>query len=499
MAAYDSQRTRPIDVCYGKTCEAVLSLVKAWATADGQPQMMWLSGLAGTGKSTLAKTIATWADDEDLLGSSYFFSRDVVELSKSSLVIPMIAYHLSKFDPSLAEYVTKRLVEKDNHVLYQEIEEQFRKLIEEPLCLTHALAIPRKRMLVVVDALDECNSPKAVGAIINCLSKLLSTSTSHIRLFLVGRPEKYIRDALYVHDQLHQNIVHHTVEDFVKTTDIEEYLHHELSKLGQTNWPKRDDFNSLVKYSGKLFIYASTAIGFVSGGRALGNPVQRLKMLLSFKPGEELEGAPYKQLDDLYLRILVEAVEDGSQVNSKAMARFRKILGTIVLLRDPLPVTSLAKLIEEDEQQIWTTLEYLGSILIVPPSNNRDTPPRFFHPSLPDFLTDAARCKDQRFFIDVPNLEAYLFRRCLEIITKGLSGNVEKEFIPVMSYTCEYWAYHLEKAHHGDAQVMAKLHLFIRCHLLKWIKIARILQGSCFPLFSSMEVARDWVVRMCNA
>ncbi|KLO07808.1 hypothetical protein SCHPADRAFT_632288 [Schizopora paradoxa] len=494
LATYDSQRPRPIDVCYGETCNAILEEIKAWADKDGQPQMMWISGLAGTGKSTVAKTIATWAAAKGILGGNYFFSRDMMELRKSSHVIPTIAYHLSAHDDSLTKHISKALVESNGHVLNQEITEQLRKLIEEPLRLANDPSISRKRTVLIIDGIDECDNPKDVETIIHCLSRLLSSpdlANTHIRILLVSRPEKHIREALLVHNQL---MIRYSVEDFVQTSDIEVYIHNKMSTIVWRNWPSEDDFNALVKSCGKLFIYASTAIGFIGDGRALRTPEESLQIILNIRSDDALDDMPYKQLDDLYSRILLEAVGNNAKAESKGMVRFRKILGSIVLLRDPLSVNSLSKLIEEEEGQIWNALKHLGSILIVPSEEDFKTPVRFFHPSLLDFLIDVNRC-NEKFFIDVSRLEANLFQRCVDVIvSKSLLGSVDEDFIPVMRYVCQYWGYHLEKVQDKNAQVVAKLDKFVRHHLLKWFRFARVLLRTCDPLFRCMEVARKWAL-----
>ncbi|KLO19747.1 hypothetical protein SCHPADRAFT_39143 [Schizopora paradoxa] len=453
--------------------------------------MMWISGLAGTGKSTVAKTIATWAAERGVLGGNYFFSRDMMELRKSSHVIPTIAYHLSDYDSSLTEHITRSLVERNGHVLNQEISEQFKRLIEEPLRLAFG---PRKRTLLVIDGIDECDNPKDVETIIHYLSSLLSSPdvpNTHIRILFVSRLERHIHDALHTHNQL---LIRFSVEDFVKSSDIEDYLRNGLSTIGRRNWPSENDFKMLVESCGKLFIYASTVIGFIGNGRALRTPEQSLRILLSIKAGDASDDMPYKQLDDLYSRILLEAVGNNSKAESKGMVRFRKILGMIVSLRDPLGVNSLSKLIEEEDGQIWNTLKHLCSILIVPPEEDSETPVRFFHPSLLDFLIDKNRC-NEKFFIDVSRLEAHLFQRCVDIIvSKGLLGTVDEDFIPVMCYACQYWGYHLEKVQDENGQVVAKLDKFVEHHLLKWFRFASVLLDSREPLFPCMEVARNWAL-----
>ena len=58
-----------------------------------------MNGLAGIGKSTIARTIAEGADHRGVLGASFFFSRQEKELSDAKLFIPTIAYQLAQSYP----------------------------------------------------------------------------------------------------------------------------------------------------------------------------------------------------------------------------------------------------------------------------------------------------------------------------------------------------------------------------------------------------------------
>ncbi|KLO07609.1 hypothetical protein SCHPADRAFT_641456, partial [Schizopora paradoxa] len=512
LAAYDSNRTRELIPCHPGTCEVILKEVKTWAMAEiggKQPQVMWLCGRAGTGKSTIATTIASWADKEKhFLGGNYFFSRDVEGLSSCSHVIPTIAYHLSEHlsehNPLFNEAVRSRLVARNGHVLNQKIEEQFENLIREPLRLTYNPRVPRERTLLVIDGLDECDDQRKLKDLINLLLSMLSPTNAHIRILLVSRPEKHIEDALSSEKGLHPHVVRHNVEDFVTTSDVEEYLRLELFKIGKADWPSGDDFNSLAESCGQLFVYASTVINFIREETALRNHKKSLQILLSVRLSSEGHGAAnaYRRLDELYLQILRVAVGDADEVDSEAMIRFRKALGTIALSRNPLSVSSIAHLIGVEEEEIWTILEFLRSVIIVPPqaSEDRKNPPRFYHPSLPEFLMDGGRCKDKRFFIAAPLMEAYLFQRCVDIVIKGSTGIVNEDYIPTMYYVCWFWGYHLGKVEYETEQVMTKLGEFVRRHLLKWIRFARMLFRLCDPLYGCMEAAQNWVVcdRQCK-
>ncbi|KLO07595.1 hypothetical protein SCHPADRAFT_945135 [Schizopora paradoxa] len=513
LAAYDVLRPRPIDTCYEGTCDNIQEKIKEWATCndDNGKQLMWLSGLAGTGKSTLAKTIATWADKEkNFLGSSYFFLRGDMKLGKPALVIPTIAYHLSGFDPSLTEHIEKRLEEKNGYILHQEFTEQFKKLIEEPLAQKPEL--PRKRALLIVDGLDECEDGVKLKVIINLLLSLPSPTNFHIRILLVSRPEKHILEALCIGSRFHPNVEHLAVEHFVERSDIEAYLRHGISEVTKSQngarfdiWPEEIHFQLLVDSCGKLFVYASTVIGFIDEGvRGLRSREESLDILLNVNPDGASDEEPYKNLDRLYQQILLTAVGgEETKLGSKRVQRLRKILEAIGSLRNPLGVRSISILLEEgeekqrlEERQIWNAVKLLSSVLIVPVEVDYNTPIRVFHPSLLDFLTDKGRCDDERFFIDVADhgREAILFQRCLEIIiSKGLSGQVDKTFFQVLEYACVFWGDHLEKASHEDAKVIKELEMFVKYHHLKWFRFARVFISKFEPLLRCLEIAQNWV------
>jgi hypothetical protein len=55
----------------------------------------WLSGLAGIGKSTIAKTVADRAEGRGMLGASFFFSRGDEPLRNPQLVFPTLAFQLA--------------------------------------------------------------------------------------------------------------------------------------------------------------------------------------------------------------------------------------------------------------------------------------------------------------------------------------------------------------------------------------------------------------------
>jgi hypothetical protein len=72
--------------CLEGTRIAVLDQVELWTRDPSRPPIYWLNGLAGTGKSTIAQTIAERMFADRRLGGSFFCSRDSADRSNLQLI-----------------------------------------------------------------------------------------------------------------------------------------------------------------------------------------------------------------------------------------------------------------------------------------------------------------------------------------------------------------------------------------------------------------------------
>jgi hypothetical protein len=134
------------------------------------PPILWLNGMAGFGKSTIAQTVAERADKEGLLGASFFFSRGESELTDPSRVLPTIAFQLAKFDQAFKDQIVAAL-DNDLDAGHLSLLDQLKKLIITPLA-SPFVGVDRPVVLIVVDALDECERSGA--------EKLLQFLFAHI-------------------------------------------------------------------------------------------------------------------------------------------------------------------------------------------------------------------------------------------------------------------------------------------------------------------------------
>ena len=98
--------------CLENTRKETLNSIYQWADASGYPNVLLLIGAAGTGKSTIATTIAGRYQRRRQLGCHMFFLR---ERSHPGNVLQSIAYSLAAYNQTIAESLVNQL--KDTGVL----------------------------------------------------------------------------------------------------------------------------------------------------------------------------------------------------------------------------------------------------------------------------------------------------------------------------------------------------------------------------------------------
>ena len=69
--------------------------------------MLWIYGLAGTGKSTLSTTIAQSLRRRHRLGAFFFFNRDIPQRNFATL-IRTLAYQLAVVDTRFGDAISDR-------------------------------------------------------------------------------------------------------------------------------------------------------------------------------------------------------------------------------------------------------------------------------------------------------------------------------------------------------------------------------------------------------
>ncbi|MCJ1467997.1 hypothetical protein MMC07_006623 [Pseudocyphellaria aurata] len=358
-ATFDSfdQQHRP--ECVQNTRVDLIRQVHEWSTSDDK-YIFWLNGMAGTGKSTIARTVARMFADQNRLGASFFFSRGAGDLGDATKFVSTIAYQLAHqsplVSPFLKEYISQAIANHDN-VARQGLRNQWKKLILEPLSL---LTERNLSPILVIDALDECEHEDDIKLILQLFTELQDRITVKPRIFLTSRPEITIRLGFRnMHEILHQDLVLHDIPRLFVERDICVFLRHELSRIRDAHsllgdWPGEKVINLLVEKSDCLFIYIATVCRFIEDPSW--RPQERLSLILeSDATGTQLTA----ELDGMYMQILKHSIirASGKKDISRLSERFRQIIGSIVTSFDVLSPTALAGLLYVSMEDVNLTLE----------------------------------------------------------------------------------------------------------------------------------------------
>ncbi|KEP45879.1 vegetative incompatibility protein HET-E-1, partial [Rhizoctonia solani 123E] len=207
--------------CTPGTRVSVLANLLKWAGSSSMDTVYWLNGMAGTGKTTIAYSVCKELSDNRKLAASFFCSRLRQECRDVNMIIPSIAYQLARFSP-LFQSALSVFLEEDQDVHHKVLNEQFEVLIRKPLLVVLASdPLVPSRMVVVIDALDECDNRESTRSILNTL--LSKTVDLPIKFIVSSRPEPQIRDQM-TRERVISRLVLHELDIGDVETDIERYV-----------------------------------------------------------------------------------------------------------------------------------------------------------------------------------------------------------------------------------------------------------------------------------
>ena len=341
-----------------------------WTDDPAGKCIFWLNGMAGTGKSTISRTVAQRFKDLGVLGASFFFKRGERDRGHADLFVTTIAAQLISVKPDLEPHI-KDALRTDQGLAGKALREQFEKLILQPLeRVYHDLRNPVKIMLVV-DALDECDHDGDIKAIIYLLSQTKTLGSVHMRVFVTSRPELPIRLGFKDIQGRYQDVALHQVPEPIIEHDISKFLEHELANIRDeynkiqeldvlrlpSDWPGEHVVQRLVYMAMPLFIYAATVCRFVCDS-AWSDPDGQLRKVLEYQTSDQT--SELDRLDATYIPILSQLVLGRTGPGrSRLVEEFRDIVGPIVLLAEPLSMSSLSSLLTIPMQAIAGRLNSL--------------------------------------------------------------------------------------------------------------------------------------------
>lgn len=463
------------DGCLPGTRKTVLSDMDAWLRNYEDRNVLWVSGVPGAGKSAVASTIV-----RKLLGSEdypthnsakFFIKRGNATLEDPRVIWRSIANDLAEMSRTDQWYRSIKLdilevMSRKSSALYPHdisIEEQFRALICEPLksLFAHGPTSPR-RIVVVIDALDECNTDNGDEwlAFLDTIIKWSEELPKTCKLLVTSRPEAEIEQKL---KDISRPLALDTGVDVLKESSHDiELLFKERFREMQVGQKGFDSIGLLTTYAAGLFIWATTVIEFLRAG-AFEERLQEVLANMSAARGIHNRD----KIGLLYGQILVK-VAIPRLYRPRELETLSLTLASVVLLRRPLPLQTLGVLVtpelDRPSSDITRVIDGLRSVIVTEGSRV----PRERHKSFSDFLLDDKRVKSavesllpKNLDTQATNLEqilgtfslvrqhALIAKCCMQVMvfcTSNPFPKTNKSLAAALAYACNHWVDHFQSA-----------------------------------------------------
>jgi Cdc6-like AAA superfamily ATPase len=419
-------------MCLKGTRTALLGNVSNWlhdaatssspATATLLPRVFWLHGMAGSGKSSVAHTVAKLVDeDKDLELSCFFCKRDDPSLSNPRKVLPTLAYRIAQHDvqASYRAALVKLLSSPDGAaVATGNVKTQFSRLFEDLLPRTMGTV---RSHVIVIDALDECGTPEDQGRLAESILSLVQVAP-WIKVFVTSRPEEKIHQALISATDrcISSNINKEAETDADIRQFIEARMKTAIKSKNITSDLLPSEINRLVQQAAGLFIWASTLFKYVESSR---NPLRDLRRFLSGDTAQD----PLKKLYDLYDKVLESTVDPA---HSNDVTVLHAILGAVFVAsgRRPLSAEALSVFLRADqefEDESGATVRNwvcdLHAVLYEDKSTSMRGAVRAYHPSFLDFIEGKLASGLQ---FSLARVHRLMFNGCMQTMDTELKFNI---------------------------------------------------------------------------
>ena len=500
--------------CTAGTRVAILERIYQWAqdSTSNSPRIFWLVGDAGSGKSTIAYTVAGHFDDkikseaQKILRATFFCSRQFKETRRQKNIIPTIVYQLAYRSRSYA----RALLGADKFGSADVLSQQMEDLLVGPWqCSANDRPPELPPYLVVIDALDEIEGEGGPAFLRDLLMTVNGGQLQGLKFLITSRPHPELASlcATFSSDAVCR--LYEVPMDTVKA-DIVTYLKHKLPDLQDA-----PELTDLAQKADGLFIYAATVVRYIKP-RSKMTKREQVCLMGKLIGSTAMSSTTTSLVDELYQQILREAF---SNLENELFDIRLSILHTFLCTEERVSPSIAATLIYDAgmEDEAGIVFDELHAVLYA--NEGRIF---WYHASFPDFIFTQTRSK---FAIsgdivdmscDVAAHNGVLTRRCFDILMSNLRFNicnlpssflldsevpelaclVQTNISGVLSYCCRYWSQHLARAASNNRNDLLPCILdFFPMRVLFWIEAMNLLQSSD-QCPSMLQQTYEWVLRV---
>ncbi|KAJ7603235.1 hypothetical protein FB45DRAFT_882233 [Roridomyces roridus] len=463
-------RPRPVAGCMPGTRKALLEQIQQWLLSRDLPNILWIKGFPGSGKSALSRTLVENTKARGILVSSFFERDGDAFMSPSSMVRKLsadLADGLPAFrDALLEDLQTRGTVDWST----ASIADQFHRLVEKPL---RSLA-PETPVVIVLDALDECGGLEKHRLqdqrdVLEIVEKWGTFSPS-FRLVVTSREEPSMSEVLGPISTVFEL----SLGTDQAISDIETLLKREFRRIAKryylpSSWPARSEIEALARRANRLFVWAATLIKFVDGVDA------EIKLHQILAGEVNLRG----DITELYQMILkISFYPEGQKLPETFLSAFQ---------RQPVVRNSSFGSIEAQDDEEHTL--------------------RFDHQSFVDFLMSRSQCPSD-FRIKPRKIMKMTALALLDTLNRGLEFNLcgfqtsyqsnprvesaNRRIDPRIRYASHFWAHALCEDTRGDEEILACLKVFFEKKFPYWLEVLSV-TGKMSGALTQLRGASRWL------
>ncbi|KAJ6543091.1 hypothetical protein B0H19DRAFT_313958 [Mycena capillaripes] len=455
-------------ICLVGTRRAHIKTVMDWVHAKdirGTKQIFFLADVVGSGKTTLAHTIAEQCFYDGVLASTFFFDAKAGRGSPRTFVLNL-ARDLANRIPMVSDKISLTLQKDPNLILSMPVSHLFKTLIFEPLVQCD-IAGP---LVIVIDALNEAESPELQ----NILGTQIPNLPGIFRVFVTSRPDRGILWGLRptitpVDLGIHESANHEDMAIYVDIKLEEIASHHCLE-----DWPSPPLTLRFLSRAEGLFIWVATICEYLL---QVCYPDRMLDRLLETM--RETQLPPEKKMDALYFTLLEACNWDDTDF----VDGYSQVMGVMVVQRIPLTVEALQQL-HGPMPRVRAIVLPLASLITGSTSDHQ--PAQILHSSFREYITRRATGHRR---IDAKLHQMRLMALCLGILNTVFSVKIRgcgylkskkspgvpdvelDDFTEEQWYAAEFWCTHLVQVVKPTEDMIVALRQFLSLHLTTWIEV----------------------------
>ncbi|KAJ7852115.1 hypothetical protein B0H13DRAFT_1643553 [Mycena leptocephala] len=408
-------------LCAPGTRVGIQSDIMEWLSPQPgtNERIFWITGIAGSGKSTLSATLVeNLREKHTPVAAQFFISRNIPETIDPAKIIPTIAVQLAEFPPAAAGII--------HDVLQRGFPPTRKKQVEELLLAPiRELSKSSNAVIILIDALDELeNAAGSVKEILESIAPSGCDLPDNVRFLITSRPEHWAVISSWVNifgDRTLELAVfeQHGLDTESSVSEVHKFIiarMKEITPRDWDGWPTQDQLLQLSTKADGLFHYAATALQWIQQQIGRKGTVSRNQVF------EKFAQKGIGQLNDLY-KLIVTSFDDPTEDTdwrARQVRTFQHVVGMILVLYKPLTIHQIIALladIPEDDFDVANFLQQMRSVLIPGTTTTFEEATPQMHKSFRDYIMDGHAPAE--FRITIGHAHFVTARSCLEVIVKG--------------------------------------------------------------------------------